>query len=152
MVVTATDSGNLGLTKIQEDAGWVERHGLVYSSLLDSVDAVFYQRDGYDAPGFDEWYFFMSPVDLGAPQEGNPFDRASAPGPGRPMVFVGMPSATLHDTDPRCEVVRQMFWTQLDWIQPESYAADSQECLTFVSRNQNLFELVLSRFREARGV
>jgi hypothetical protein len=67
------------------------------------------------------------------------------------MVFVGTPSVTLHDTDPNCEVIRQMFWAQFDWIQPESYAADSLECLTFATRNRTLFDTVRNRLNEGRA-
>jgi hypothetical protein len=152
MVVTAIDSGTPSLKDGQKAAGWEERRGIVYSAVLSSVDDVFYQRDGYDTAGFDEWYFFETPPDLGELQTGNPFEEATAPRPGRPKVFVGMPSATVHGTDPRCEIVRQMFWDQIDWIQPESYVADSSECLTFVTSNRELFELVLARLSASHKV
>ncbi len=32
-----------------------------------------------------------------------------------------------------------LFWKQLEWIQPESYIADSESHLTFVSRNEDIF-------------
>jgi hypothetical protein len=145
MVVTAIDSGIPRLRGGQEAAGWEVRSGIAYSPRLSSVDDVFYQRDGHDVPGFDEWYFFQKLPNLGELQEGNPFEEATAPRPGRPQVFVGMPSATVHDTNPECEIIRQMFWDQIGWIQPESYVADSSDCLTFVTRDRELFELVLGR-------
>jgi hypothetical protein len=145
MVVTAIDSGTPRLRNRQGAAGWEVRRGIVYSPRMTSIDDVFYQRDGHDCPGFDEWYLFQTPPDLGELQEGNPFEEATAPRPGRPKVFVGMPSATVHDTDPDLEFIRRMFWDQISWIQPESYVADSSDYLTFVTRNRNLFELVLNR-------
>jgi hypothetical protein len=32
-----------------------------------------------------------------------------------------------------------LFWKQLDWIQAESYIADADIFLTFVSRNEDIF-------------
>lgn len=145
MAVTAIDCGNPWLTDKQKIAGWEERRGIVYSPLLSSIDDVYYQRDGYDTPGFDEWYLFPKPSDLGELERGNPFEEETAPRPGRPHVFVGMPSAMVHDTDPKCEFIRRMFWNQIGWIQPESHIADGQDCLTFISRNRELFDLVLGR-------
>ncbi len=147
MVVTAIDSGTPWLTERQKAAGWAERRGIVYSPRLSSVDDVFYQRDGRDTPGHDEWYFFQTPQDLGAGQKGNPFEEDSAPRPGRTMKFVGWPSATLHDLDKQ---VGEMFWEQMSWIQPESYIADSWNCLTFVTRNRDLCGLVLDRLSKSR--
>lgn len=150
MVVTAIDSGIPQLRGGQEAAGWEVRGGIAYSPRLILVDDVFYQRDGPDVPGFDEWYFFQALRDLGELQEGNPFEEATAPRPGRPKVFVGMPSALVHDTNPDFEFIRQMFWNQIDWIQPESYVADSGECLTFATRNRELVELVLGRLSKLK--
>jgi hypothetical protein len=83
MVVTAIDSGTPWLTDRQKVAGWEERRGIVYSPLLSSTDDIFFQRDGYESPGYDEWYLFQAPADLGEQQEGNPFEEATAPRPGR---------------------------------------------------------------------
>jgi len=145
MAVTAIDSGVPWLTNGQKAAGWTQRREIVYSPLLSSVNDVYCQRDGPDTPGFDEWYVFQTPPDLGELQKGNPFEEETAPRPARPHVFVGMPSAMVHDTDPTCEFIRRMFWAQIDWIQPESHVSDGQDCLTFVTRNPELFELVLGR-------
>src|ERR1700690_4076509 len=62
MVVTAVDSGTPRLTERQKVAGWVEQNGIVYSPALITVDDIFFQRDGHDAPGFDEWYLFPKPT------------------------------------------------------------------------------------------
>jgi hypothetical protein len=150
MVVTAIDSGIPRLRGGQEAAGWEMRGGIAYSPRLRSVDDVFYQRDGHDVPGFDEWYFFQELPNLGKLQEGNPFEQATAPRSGRPKVYVGMPSATVSDNRSDFEFIRRMFWDQIGWIQPESYVADSGDFLTFVTRNQDLFELVLERLSKLK--
>ena len=147
LAVTEIDSGTPWLTEQQKAGGWTQRREIVYSTRLNSVDDVFYQRDGHDVPGFDEWYFFQNPRDLGELQQGNPFEEATAPRPGRTMTFVGWPSATLHDLDKQ---VGEMFWEQMSWIRPESYIADSWNCLTFVTRNRDLFRLVLDRLSKSQ--
>jgi hypothetical protein len=147
MAVTAIDSGIPWLTDRQRAGGWAERHGFLYSPPLNAVSDVFYQRDGHDAPGHDEWYFFSELRDLGEKQQGNPFEEANAPRPGRTMSFVGWPAATLHELD---EGIGEMFWKQMKWIQPESYIADSWNCLTFVTRNRDLFDLVLDRLSKLK--
>ena len=84
-------------------------------------------------------------LDLGEQQEGNPFEEATAPRPGHAHRFVGTPSAMVDGIDPRDEILREMVWNQIGWIQPESHIADGQNCLTFLTRNPELFELVLGR-------
>jgi hypothetical protein len=152
LAVTAIDSGIPSLTDKQKTAGWEQRREILYSPLLGSVEDVFYQRDGHEVPGFDEWYFFQASPELGELQKGNPFEEATAARPGRSKVFVGMPSATVHDTDPQCEFIRRMFWNQIGWIQPESYVADSSDCLTFVTKNRDLFELVSDKLTKSCAV
>ena len=150
LAVPAIDSGTPWLTERQKAGGWTQRREIVYSPLLNSIDDVFFQRDGRDAPGYDEWYFSKHPPDLGELQRGNPFEEATAPRPGRLTVFVGTPAAAVHGTDPQCELVRRMFWDQIGWIHPESYVADSRDCLTFVTKNRDLFGLVLDRLSKSR--
>ena len=48
------------------------------------------------------------------------------------------------DTD----VLSEMFWNQIEWTQPESYISDGSECVTFVSRNQHLFDTVLGCLKQ----
>jgi hypothetical protein len=42
---------------------------------------------------------------------------------------------------PEMKDLADLFWNQLDWIQPESYIADNDQ-LTFVSRDASLFAAV----------
>ncbi|HTR36038.1 MAG TPA: hypothetical protein VMH80_09065 [Bryobacteraceae bacterium] len=148
LAVTSIDSGTPWLTDQQASAGWQRRSGLVYSPRLATTDELFYQRDGLDCPGYDEWYLF----DNGAPDLGeriteNPFEEAHAPRPGRLMVFVGYPAFVLHDPDE--QTLANMFWRQLEWVRPESYVADGRDHLTFVSRNAALFDTVYERLKAA---
>jgi hypothetical protein len=42
-----------------------------------------------------------------------------------------------------------MFWRQLEWVDPESYIGDGNDCLTFVTRNAALFNTVHERLKAA---
>ena len=142
LAVTSIDSGLAWLTDQQRLAKWECRSGVVYSPRLSGTKELFFQRDGRDFHGYDEWYVFDGPpTDLGEIIEGNPFQPESAPRPGRLMVFVNYSAFAF---DP---VLADMFWEQMEWIRPESYIGDGGECLTFVSRNDRLFETVLRRLR-----
>lgn len=45
-------------------------------------------------------------------------------------------------SDPKMESITKLFWRQVEWMQPESYLGDGQECLVFASRNQRLFDSI----------
>ena len=82
LAVTSIDSGNPWLTDKQKAADWRLRSGIVYSPRLTTTNELFYQRDGLDSPGYDEWYLFDSrTADLGELIKGsvNPFEPAHAP-------------------------------------------------------------------------
>ncbi len=72
----------------------------------------------------------------------NPFDAGNAPKPQWRLDFVNW---FLRFGDPLYSDIERMFWSQLEWIQPESYVADGREVLTFLTRNEALFEFVLQR-------
>jgi len=65
------------------------------------------------------------------------------------MVFVNYPAFVLHDPSER--TLADMFWKQLDWVEPESYVADGRDYLTFVTRNAGLLDTVYQRLNTARG-
>ena len=50
------------------------------------------------------------------------------------------PGFALHS--PEMVALVSLFWKQLDWIQPESYIADADMFLTFVSRKEDTFVAV----------
>ena len=73
LAVTSIDSGLPWLTDRQRLAKWECRSGVVYSPRLTGTEELFFQCDGRDGPGYDEWYVFEGqPVDLGEIIEGNP--------------------------------------------------------------------------------
>jgi len=150
LAVTSIDSGDPWLTDQQSAADWQCRSRVVYSPRLTTTAELFYQRDGTDRPGYDEWYLFDNGApDLGEPIKWteNPFEEAHAPRPGRLMDFVNFFAFVLHD--PEQQFISNMFWRQLEWVKPESYIADGRDFLTFVSRNADLFDIVYERLKAA---
>ncbi len=151
LTVTAIDSGLPWLTDAQAAAGWSLRSGMAYSERISSLDELSYQHDGKDYPGYDEWYVFSGPSpDLGETLNGNPFSEGNEPQPGRLLVFVGWGAFVLHDPAPDMQLINEMFWRQLDWIQPDAYVSDGRDHLTFVCKDEAVFESVHRRLRAAQ--
>jgi len=149
LVVTAVDSGTPWLTDRQRAGGWELRSGMAYSREISSIDELFYQRDGDDVPGYDEWYFFSTPPShLGEIFNGNPFVPENKPRPGKLIVFVGWAAFVLHETT-GADTINEMFWQQLDWVRPDFYVSDGRDNLTFVSKHEEVFDLVYERLRSA---
>jgi hypothetical protein len=152
VTVTSIDSGSPWLTDAQRAAGWMLRSGMAYSPRLDSVDELLYQRDGNDSPGYDEWYVFhAAPTHLGEILTGNPVIKGNEPRPGRLLVFVNWAAFALHNPDPAAQSINQMFWEQMGWVQPDVYVSDGRDNLTFVCRDEALFQLVHQRLNEAEN-
>jgi hypothetical protein len=144
LAVTSIDSGTPWLTETQKNAGWVIRAGVAYSQKVQPVDQLNYQRDGLDSPGYDEWYVFEQRTDLGEVSMNHPFIGSDTTQPDQSIVFVNYPF-TISSPDPFYSVLRKFFWEQLERLQPESYIADGRDCLTFVTRDVKLFEIVRQR-------
>jgi hypothetical protein len=130
IAVTSIDSGSLSPTDDEKLAGWESRECIGYSPVVESVEAL-------PRAGWDEWYVFAQPVDLGVSRlRSNMFDPPVTP--GEVGVFVNYCFA-LHP--PEWASLADLFWSQIDRIQPESYIADNDR-LTFVTRNESLFAIV----------
>lgn len=131
MAITSLDSGPLVPTKEEKAAGWKNRSNIAYSSKIHDVASV--PWDGYD-----EWYIFDNPVDLGTSHiRENVFEVPQEQ--GHVSVFVNYGFA-LHP--PEMADLANLFWSQMERIRPESYVADN-DYLTFVSANKTLFASVL---------
>jgi hypothetical protein len=137
VAVTSFDSGSLSLSDEEQAAGWVSRKGIAYSPLIQSIGTL------PERGGFDEWYVFENPVDLGEKGKGNIFEAPLSP--GQVEVFVNF--AEGFDLQQPNGLV-PLFWRQLEWIRPESYIADTHHALTFVSGNRNVFETVRQALTE----
>jgi hypothetical protein len=139
VAVTAIDSGALVLKEADKIAGWERREDIAYSSRVHSVEELPHKThaDCCDQ-GYDEWYITESPTDLGQVAHGNIFVEPITP--GQLYVFVNFIGFAMHE--PVMESLVDLFWKQLEWIQPESYLSDGRDCLIFVSRDDELFTRV----------
>ena len=133
LAVTSFDSGPLILNQDEVSAGWQTRDGIAYSPKIHAVENLVYGECG----GFDEWYVFDSPAELGRVLEGNIF--VTAPQAGQVAVFVNYGGFGLHT--PVMKGLVDLFWPQLEQISPESYIADG-DLLNFVTRDKDLFMAV----------
>jgi len=130
VAVTSVDSGHYFPTAEELAAGWERRNGIAYSPKVRSVQTL--PREGWD-----EWYVFDDPVDLGgmAARESNPF--VASLGPGEVYAFVNYNDLGLHRTDN--QGLALYFWKQFDWIRPRTYIAESGDYLVVISKDREQF-------------
>ncbi len=134
IAITSIDSGSLEVTEEEKAAGWEARSNIVYSPRIKSVAGLPHENRHGRCLGFDEWYVFDASIDLGQRITGNIFEASGEA--GRVEIFVNYYDFVLHDATIR--PISEMFWKQMAWIQPDSYIAEGDSWLTFVTRNQNL--------------
>jgi hypothetical protein len=135
VAVTSLDSGPLFLTEKDKQTGWQSRNEIAYSPPVQSPQEL---RRG----GFDEWYIFDSPKDLGGLRRGNIFEAPATS--GLISVFVNYGDFAPYNSELDALIV--LFWKQLDQIQPQSYVAEGNAGLTFVTRDKLLFVSVCQAF------
>ena len=132
VAITSIDSGEFVPTEKELAVGWQSRGKVAYSPQVRSVEEI-------PSDGWDEWYIFDRPVDLGTSHLAeNIFEVAQEE--GHVSVFVNY-CFTLHPPE-RAAGLASLFWPQIERIRPESYVADN-DYLTFVSANKDLFIWVL---------
>jgi hypothetical protein len=130
VAITSIDSSEFVPTEKETAAGWQSHGKIAYSPKIQHADAL--PRDGWD-----EWYIFNDPVDLGTSYlQENVF--AVPRGRGHLSVFVNYCLA-LHQ--PEMENMVSLFWQQMDWVRSESSVADN-DYLNFVSMDKALFARV----------
>ena len=127
VAITSIDSGPLVPGDRQTVAGWQSRGRIAYSDKIRNVE-------GIPRAGWDEWYIFDNPTDLGVSHlEENIFEVQQEQ--GHVSVFVNYCFA-LHQ--PEMKDLATLFWQQIARIHPESYVADN-DLLNFASMNKALF-------------
>jgi hypothetical protein len=131
VAVTSLDSGPLYPSEEEKIAGWQSRNGIAYSPQVQLPEQL-------PHGGFDEWYIFDSPKDLGQIWRGAVFETPKAA--GHITDFVNIGDFAPHNADLQGRL--SLFWEQLERIQPESYVADGNAFLTFVSRDKQIFAAV----------
>src|SRR5580704_4490911 len=122
VAVTSLDSGPKSLTDEEESLGWRTRNDIAYSpQIILSGDGHLKGVWAGQCEGYDEWYVFESPRDLGALCEGNVFESDLEA--GTIWTFVNYADGfALHN--PEMSDITSLFWKQIDRIQPESFIAD----------------------------
>lgn len=128
VVITSIDSGPLTPADKEIAAGWQSRGKIAYSPKIQNADQL-------PRAGWDEWYVFDSPPDLGTSHLAeNIFEAPQEQ--GHVSVFVNYGFA-LYPPE-RSSSLSALFWQQLLWICPESYVANN-DYLSFVSKNRTFF-------------
>ena len=95
-------------------AGWQSRAGIAYSPKVESVEKLPHAL-------YDEWYVFKIPRGLGKLFQGNVF--ATSMQAGQVAVFANFrPGFSLKSSE--AKDVTDLFWLQLELIQPESFVSD----------------------------
>jgi hypothetical protein len=138
VAVTAFDSGPYRLGDEEKAFGWASRNDIAYSPIIQAVSAL-------PQPGFDEWYAFDEPADLGqlTPQTVDIFEAPLVR--GHVHRFVNFADFNLHQ--PKRVSLIDLFWKQFEWIRPHTYIAEGIS-LTIATADKSLFEAVLSALLE----
>jgi hypothetical protein len=146
IAVTSLDSGPMILTEEEKIWGWYIRNEIAYSPQITlSEDGGIAGVTASQCAGYDEWYVFDPPHDLGALCDGNVFESDLKA--GKIWTFVNYDDGfALHN--PEMSDLTSFFWKQLEWIRPESFIADSGSFLTFVSRNEPTFVAVCNALKD----
>jgi hypothetical protein len=131
IAVTSFDSGSLVPNEDEILAGWQSRGGIAYSPKVESVEKL--PHDLYD-----EWYVLDNPRDLGNRYRGNVFETSMEA--GQVAVFVNFgPGFSLKSSE--AKNLTDLFWLQLELIQPVSFISDG-DLLNFVTSDDQLFDSV----------
>jgi hypothetical protein len=133
VAITSIDSGAFKPTEKEVAVGWQSRGKIAYSPQVQRVEEI-------PSAGWDEWYIFDKPLDLGTSHLAeNIFEAPQEQGHVSDFVNYGF---ALHPPE-RAEKLALLFWPQIDRIRPESYVADN-DYLTFGSANKDVFTNVLN--------
>jgi hypothetical protein len=97
--------------------------------------------------GYDEWYIFeRQPPYLGSLCQANVF--TSEIGSGNVFQFINF---RLRFSDTQMKAISDLFWRQIDWVQPESYVADGEDTLLLATRNSQLYGSVRETLSHQRS-
>ncbi len=129
LAVTSFDSGSYHPSEEETANGWDLRNGIAYSPRIENPSAV--PREGWD-----EWYLFDHPVDLGglATRGSNPFTSELIH--GHVHAFVNSAFSPHRDDS---DSMAPYFWRQFDWICPRSYIAECDYFLLLITDNAGVF-------------
>lgn len=130
VAITSFDSGPLVPTDEDKAAGWESHSDIAYSPKIEQIESL-------PRAGYDEWYIFASPMNLGTSHLAeNLFEVPQEH--GHVSVFVNYGFAL---QPPERARLADLFWLQMNRLRPESYVGDN-DYLTFVTVNKALFASV----------
>jgi hypothetical protein len=72
----------------------------------------------------------------------------TAVAPGTVFAFINFFGFQL--SEPEMQPVTDLFWKQMEWMQPESYIGDGRQCLVFATRNKALLFAAVGKALEGR--
>jgi hypothetical protein len=135
LAITAADSGSFAPSEQDVADGWTADGGIAYSPRMESIAILPLNRCCRDCHGYDEWYVFeRQPPPLGTVCHANVF--RSEIGSGNVFQFINF---GFRFSDTQMKAVSDLFWQQIDWLQPESCVAESEDALLFATRNSQLY-------------
>lgn len=136
LAITAVDSGPFEPSEQDLANGWSANSGIAYSPRMESTAMLPPNCCCRECCGYDEWYVFeRQPPSLGAVCHANVF--TSEIGSGNVFQFINFIGFRFSDT--QMKGIGDLFWRQIDWVQPESYLADGEDCLLFATYNSQLY-------------
>ncbi|MCC6537963.1 MAG: hypothetical protein IT162_10460 [Bryobacterales bacterium] len=142
LVVTSVDSGQFMPGEAECAQGWIAAHGLAYSPRVDSLTMLPEALCGHGCCGCDEWYVFDAPPEpLGSLWHDNVFEMPIKHG----QVFACINFIGFQYSSAPHEPIAELFWRQVEWMQPESHVGENNAGLLFATRNAALFADVCQR-------
>ncbi len=136
LAISAVDSGCFEPSEQDRAVGWNASGGVAYGPRMESIAMLPSNCCCRERCGYDEWYIFQNQAPpLGSVCRANVF--TSEIGPGNVFQFVNFMGCRF--SDPQMKAISDLFWRQMDWVQPESYVGDGGDCLLFATRNSGLY-------------
>lgn len=139
LAISSWDSGAFRVEEVLRQPGWHAKHEVAYSPLIAHDNDHNVGLPNEEWPTFCELYASLEPLDLGMPPQ-NEFEQFD-PNRGHYIEFVNFLAFDLTERD---GYLASLFWKQMDWIQPESYLAESNDWIAIAHIDRE----VLSRVRE----
>lgn len=128
LAITSWDSGPFVPSDEERAMGWERRGQIAYSGIIRSINQV------PIGDGYDEWYVFTQPTELGTLVRGNIFEIGIHPDQVAAFVNYG----GFKPEDPEAPDLVDLFWQQYDLIQPYCFIADG-DLLSVVTSDEKLF-------------
>jgi hypothetical protein len=148
VAITAVDSGSFEPSEQDRAAGWTARGGIAYSPRVETSATLPSNCCCRECCGYDEWYIFEAqPPSLGSLCHDNVF--TSEIGSGRVFQFINFGGFRFSDS--RMSAIVDLYWRQMEWVQPESYVADGENCLLFATRNSQIYRIVFEALSNQRS-